>query len=347
LLANGERPETIAQDPDVIEALDYLSQTIPLYLKTNLALDPNFGSLISTAPGDNVNFNSKLMQDHPYHFGYYINAIGILAETRNLLGTLAGSTWLQLPKNRGLVLSLINDCANRNPNNPLFPEMRSYAEDGWMGAEPFLYNSNSGSMESSSEAIAFWVGVLRVGEILSDTSLVSSANVLLDKMAQNAESYFQLGSNAFEEVFKKVLMGFNPPTTPESLYAVGQIWNGLMSTTNFFQKPTADPHRITPIGQQFVNPLTIPFSLAPEWRGEIAEYLQKTLDPEIDGGLFKPDFIDWYYLYVYLVSSSDGLAIISMLNKYQASAHGYPHASTSLASLTFSLLYQRERSSTN
>ncbi len=123
--------------------------------------DPNWGTLI----GYPASYGSDTeLNDHHFHYGYFIRAAGELA--RRDPAWAADARW------GGMVKMLIRDIASTDRADKMFPFLRTfdpYAGHTWASGHARFADGNNN--ESSSEAMNAWYGVILFGAATGDIAL--------------------------------------------------------------------------------------------------------------------------------------------------------------------------------
>ncbi len=124
-------------------------------------LDPNWGTVIGypASYGSDNDIN-----DHHFHYGYFIRAAGEIARCDTKWGT--ETQW------GGMVKLLIEDVACARRDDARFPFLRNfdpYAGHTWASGHAKFGDGNNN--ESSSEAINAWYGVILFAEATGDKEL--------------------------------------------------------------------------------------------------------------------------------------------------------------------------------
>ncbi|MBK8051431.1 MAG: hypothetical protein IPK16_32660 [Anaerolineales bacterium] len=123
--------------------------------------DDTWGTMIPYPTGYDADL---LLNDHHFHFGYWIMAAAALAD--------ADPNWGASDQYGGMVELLIKDVANWDRSDPTFPFLRffdPYAGHSWANGAA---NAGAGNnQESSSEAINFAVGLIQWGEVTGNDTI--------------------------------------------------------------------------------------------------------------------------------------------------------------------------------
>ena len=109
-------------------------------------------------------FSVEQMNDHHFHYGYWIRAMAEMA--------LRDPQWASPERWGGMVPWLIRDIATAERGRADFPFLRHFdVYEGHSWASGIALGDLGNNQESSSEAINAWVGLILWGEIHGDTSL--------------------------------------------------------------------------------------------------------------------------------------------------------------------------------
>ena len=149
------------------------------------------------------------LNDHHFHYGYWINAAAEIAR--------ADPAWVS--KYGGMVNMLVNDIADPNRNDTLFPFLRNFSPyEGHSWASGSELASWGNNQESSSEAINAWAGLIQWGTATGNTQLRDLGIYLYTTETQAVEQYwFNVDHDNFASGY-----GFDYTAQVWS----GQIWNG-------------------------------------------------------------------------------------------------------------------------
>lgn len=109
-------------------------------------------------------FSIEQMNDHHFHYGYWIRAMAEIA--------LRDPDWANPSRWGGMVSWLIRDIATAERGRADFPFLRNFdVYEGHSWASGVSHGPLGNNQESSSEAINAWVGLILWGEIQGDTAL--------------------------------------------------------------------------------------------------------------------------------------------------------------------------------
>jgi endoglucanase Acf2 len=181
--------------------------------------DDQWDTLIAYDPGS---FGSDtLLNDHHFHYGYFIMAAAALAKQDP--GWESPSHW------GGRVELLIKDVANWDRSDARFPFLRyfdPYAGHNWAGGPAKDYDGNN--QESSSEAMNFANALIHWGKITGNDDIHEMGIYLYATQASAIHEYW---FDATDSVFP------NTPSTKGRSFdwpAVGMVWGGKGDAESYF-----------------------------------------------------------------------------------------------------------------
>ena len=142
--------------------------------------DNRWNSLIGYPAGY---FADTQLDDHHFHYGYFIHASAIQG--------LFDPSWIASAQWGGMATLLQQDIANYDRANTMSPFLRHfdvYAGHSWAsGTAPF---SDGGNEESSSEAVNAWTGMILLGEATGNTQLRDAAIWLYTQETKGVAYYW-------------------------------------------------------------------------------------------------------------------------------------------------------------
>lgn len=158
--------------------------------KFPLTYESSWGGVVSTAAyvtGDpNADFGNTWYNDHHFHWSYFIH-------TAAIIGYL-DPTWI--PANKDWVNTLVRDCANPSPKDPLFPVSRSFDwYHGHSWAKGLFDSADGKDEESSSEDALLAYAVKMWGKITGDHAMEARGNLQLAVLKRSLHAYFLLESS--------------------------------------------------------------------------------------------------------------------------------------------------------
>ena len=109
-------------------------------------------------------FAVEQMNDHHFHYGYWIRAAAEVA--------MRDPTWLNKSKWGGMVDMLVADIATTERGRSDFPYLRNFdAYEGHSWASGVGLGEWGNNQESSSEAVNAWAGLILLGEVTGNKAL--------------------------------------------------------------------------------------------------------------------------------------------------------------------------------
>ncbi len=201
--------------------------------------DDNWGTLI----GYPASYGSDdSLNDHHFHYGYFIRAAGELARR--------DPAWAADAKWGGMVKMLIRDIACADRSDAMFPFLRnfdSYAGHTWASGHAKFGDGNNN--ESSSEAVNAWYGLILFGEAIGDTALRDLGIFL-----------FTTEVEAINDYWFDVTGQFHPPEYTPSV--VTMIWGGKGANGTWF---SGDPEMVHGINFLPVTGASLYLGLYPDY----------------------------------------------------------------------------------
>jgi endoglucanase Acf2 len=162
-------------------------------------LDKQLGTL-SAYPDEF--FSVAQMNDHHFHYGYWIRAAAEIA--------MRDPAWAQKDQWGALVDLLVGDIANTRRGSAHFPYLRNYdAYEGHSWAVGIggvdKYGNFGNNQESSSEAINAWAGLVLWGEVTGNTALRDLGIYLYANETHAIDHYwFDIHKLVFPPAYKAV-----------------------------------------------------------------------------------------------------------------------------------------------
>lgn len=151
----------------------------PIFYKSlvNFRYDSNKTSLIAKNP----EFGNENLNDHHFHYGYYIR----------LASVLANYDLQSMDVTKEVVNEMAHDIATTRRNDKKYPYLRNfdtYESHSW--ADGFANSIDGNNQESSSEAINAWYALYLWGKATNDDSLKRYALYLYNSEIQGANYYW-------------------------------------------------------------------------------------------------------------------------------------------------------------
>ena len=205
--------------------------------------DKQWGTLI----GSPASYGSDAeLNDHHFHYGYFIRAAAEVARRNPEWGTKWGK----------MVDLLVRDIASGNANDDLFPSLRCfdvYAGHSWASGHAKFGDGNN--QESSSEAINAWYAMMLWGQVSGNKEIKERGLYLYNTERVAVEEYwFDVSATNF------------PPDFPE--VALGMVWGGKGAFATWFSAEIDCIHGIN----------WLPFTPASIYMGRHPDYIKRNVD---------------------------------------------------------------------
>ena len=233
--------------------------------------------------GVGTSFGSEAINDHHFHYGYFIYAASVLAAYDKAF----------LDTYRSQIDVLVADIANYKTGEvlPLRRSYDPYTSHSWAsGGAPFNDGNNQ---ESSSEAMNAWIGVALWAKQSGNTQLATQAGWMLSGEAASAKVYWreiQTSQAPFDSVYTHTVVSLN--------------WSGKRDYTTFF---SAEPNAIFGIQLIPLSPSMVKqLSVSPA-------ALSAHLTEALPAGSYAVSFGDYLLMYSALGGVHDQLAIAKSL----------------------------------
>lgn len=216
--------------------------------------DDNWHTIIGSRPS----YGSDLMNDHHFHYGYFIRAAAEIARNDKDWAESWGP----------MVEILIRDIATPNRDDDLFPYLRcfdKYAGHSWASGDANFGDGNN--QESSSESLNAWYSLMLWGEITQNKS-IRDLGVCLYNIERTAveEYWFDVSSTNYPKDYPHV--------------ALGMVWGGKGAFATWFSGEIDHIHGIN----------WLPFTPASIYMGRHPKYVQKNFQRIIEKRTGGQDF---------------------------------------------------------
>jgi Glycosyl hydrolase family 81 C-terminal domain len=179
-LGRGTDLLQLAQSTGSLDDARRLLRYLEPLLATGLSgfeYDASRTSMIAKIP----EFGNENLNDHHFHYGYYIRAAAVLS--------LADPGFLTQVRAR--VALLVDDIASRDRSSGLFPYLRTLdVYEGHSWADGYAKFADGNDEESSSEAINAWYAVDLWSRVTHDAGLEETALYLYATEVQSAKEYW-------------------------------------------------------------------------------------------------------------------------------------------------------------
>ncbi len=245
------------------------------------------------------------MNDHHFHYGYWIRAMAELA--------LRDPAWASKAQWGGMVDLLVKDIASTDRSRAEFPFLRNFDPyEGHSWASGIGLGEHGNNQESSSEALNAWAGLILWGEVNGDAALRDLGIWMLSTETEALQHYwFDLYKQVFAPEYKNpdVAIVFG------AKYAHNTWW-------------IDDPRQITGINMLPITTVSTYFARDPA-------YIKRNLDALVDeqaiwagrGKKVDPPDI-WQDVFAKYLALADPAAALKAWNRWGAVEFGESRTST-------------------
>jgi endoglucanase Acf2 len=193
-------------------------------------------------------FSIEQMNDHHFHYGYWIRAIAEIG--------LRDPAWAAKERWGGMVDLLVQDIAHTQRGSADFPFLRNFDPyQGHSWASGIGLGEWGNNQESSSEAINAWVGLILWGQLHGDTALRDLGVWLYTTETEAIQHYwFDIHGLVFAPEYKHV--------------ETSMVFGGKYAHNTWW---TDEPRQIKGIN-------LLPVTTASAYLGRHPQYIQRSLD---------------------------------------------------------------------
>lgn len=200
---------------------------------------------------DSPEFGNQNLNDHHFHYGYFIRAGAILA-----LADPAYASQIRSP-----VQQMVSDIATYDRASSLFPYLRTFdIYEGHSWADGFARFGAGNDQESSSEAINAWYATYLWSQVVNDPRLETAALYLYTTEVQSTKDYWFGASGVY--------------SAPYRHHIASIVWGGKADFATWFSR---NPNAI--YGIQLVA-----FTPASTYLGQLGGIEPYLADLEASGG---------------------------------------------------------------
>jgi endoglucanase Acf2 len=163
--------------------------------KTYFQYDEKLGTMVAHPE---EYFSIEQMNDHHFHYGYWIRAVAEIA--------LRDPAWAAKDRWGGMVDKLVADIAHSKRGDKAFPFLRNFDPyEGHSWASGIGLGEFGNNQESSSEAINAWAGLILWGEVTGDKATRDLGIYLYTSEVQAIDHYwFDVHGLVFPPEYKNV-----------------------------------------------------------------------------------------------------------------------------------------------
>ncbi len=213
--------------------------------KTYFAYNEKLGTMLAYPE---QYFFAEQMNDHHFHYGYWIRAAAEIA--------LRDPEWASKSKWGGLIDKLVADIAHPVRGDKSFPFLRVFDPyEGHSWASGVGLGDTGNNQESSSEALLAWTGLILWGEVNGDKAVRDLGVYLYTTEVQAVDHYwFNVHGLVFPPEYKNV--------------DSSMVFGGKYAHNTWW---TDEPRQITGINM-------LPLTTSSTYLGRYPAYVQKNLD---------------------------------------------------------------------
>ncbi len=268
------------------ELLAYLKPRFSQSL-TYFTYQKNLQSVIADQP----EFGNEKLNDHHFHYGYYIRTAAILVSV--------DPSYKNVVENK--INLLIEDIAYIDRKSSMFPFLRNFnIYEGHSYADGFANFGDGNDQESSSEAINAWYGIYLWAKVANNKQLEKTALYLYNTEIQGTRYYW---------------FGKNGEYTQSYNHAIGSIiWGGKIDFSTWFSGKTNMKYGIQ------ILPIT-PGSFS--YLGTLGNFTNFENDFSQHGGDISDDWGDLFVLFTSFYQPEKALKLKDQVNKPETNT---PHS---------------------
>ena len=213
--------------------------------KTYFQYDEKLGTMVAHPE---EYFSIEQMNDHHFHYGYWIRAVAEIA--------LRDPAWAAKDRWGGMVDKLVADIAHTKRGDKAFPFLRNFDPyEGHSWASGIGLGEFGNNQESSSEAVNAWAGLILWGEVTGDTATRDLGIYLYTSEVQAIDHYwFDVHGLVFPPEYKNV--------------ETSMVFGGKYAHNTWW---TDEPRQIKGIN-------LLPINTGSLYLGRYPAYVQKNLD---------------------------------------------------------------------
>lgn len=213
--------------------------------KTYFQYDEKLGTMVAHPE---EYFSIEQMNDHHFHYGYWIRAVAEVA--------LRDPAWAAKDRWGGMVDKLVADIAHSKRGDKAFPFLRNFDPyEGHSWASGIGLGEFGNNQESSSEAVNAWAGLILWGEVTGDKATRDLGIYLYTSEVQAIDHYwFDVHGLVFPPEYKNV--------------ETSMVFGGKYAHNTWW---TDEPRQIKGIN-------LLPINTGSLYLGRYPAYVQKNLD---------------------------------------------------------------------
>jgi endoglucanase Acf2 len=251
----------------------------PFFIKSleSFSYDKAKTSLIAEKP----EFGNEKLNDHHFHYGYYIRAAAVLSKYNPQL----------LEKIKQPVQAMIDDIAMTDRDSTEYPFLRNFdIYEGHSWADGFAGFGDGNDQESSSEAMNAWYSVYLWGKTIDNKELQEYGLYLYNTEVQSTYLYWFNKNNLYKEPYNHAIASI--------------VWGGKVDFATWFSGEANMVYGIQ----------LLPFTPASGYLGNLPNFSKYDNDYHTSGG---DETKPWGDLFVMWKSFYQPAEALAMKNKVQ------------------------------
>lgn len=234
---------------------------------------------------DNPEFGNENLNDHHFHYGYYIRTAAVLANF-----DLPFLSSIKQP-----IDDMVQDIATNDRSSQQYPYLRNFdIYEGHSWADGAGATADGNNQESSSEAINAWYSCYLWGKIMNDSDLQKTSLFLYNSEIQSASYYWFNTKNIYPSSYNHAIASI--------------VWGGKVDFATWF---SAEPNMIYGIQ---ILPLT-PASL---YLGTMPTFTKYEKDFHTSGGSEKDPWGNLFATFKSFYAPQDVVKIQDSITKFEA-----------------------------
>lgn len=246
--------EALKMDTEKKKLLAYVT---PIFKESlnYYSYDAKQTSLIAKKP----EFGNEKLNDHHFHYGYYIQTAAILSRMNPSL----------LPQLRPTIDEMVGDIATIDRSSSKFPFLRNYdVYEGHSWADGVGNAPDGNNQESTSESINAWYSLYLWSDVIEDENLRTYVLAMYTTEKEAAKYYWFNTKNIYEEPYKHRIASI--------------VWGGKVDFATWF----------SPKANMIYGIQLLPFTPASDYLGELPDFASYEKDILASGGGYTDEWAD-------------------------------------------------------
>lgn len=197
-------------DDDRDKLIDYIT---PFFIRSlnYFNYDSSKSSLIATNP----EFGNDRLNDHHFHYGYFIRMAAVLSKYDRSL----------IPKINSKIDQMVDDIANTDRTSDLYPYIRNFdTYEGHSWADGYGDTPDGNNQESSSEALNAWYAVYLWGKVTNNEKVSNVGSYLFATEKSSAYEYWWNNKRIYKKPYEHMIASI--------------VWGGKVDYSTWFSGET-------------------------------------------------------------------------------------------------------------